>query len=483
MMAYCSTDSSPARASTMSSSTGHFISSLLELPAELIATILSFLTPIELARLSLICRKLYHHAADDIHWQRHVLSNLPGNKVQSPYPCKTWRELFVAHSQYWFLTKQKLWFCDRSLAGQMVIARYDPRRGCIEGYQLLATRSRDGSNPWGADDTVHIHDFEPDIKLHLDRPILQFDVDSLDNLMRISLSSSPDRTTRLPRRFFPEHPMRCSRGSDPRFSTFMLAKPLEEEDTAPHVERRFPYGLIWPPPAIPAAHRVLGHPADIAGGPTPDLLTSPQWRPINRTEVSDMTFRIRQWLELGPPTIGFHIGEDIVTYSTIDPVHYTPTPERPFRGIWVGDYSVHGCEFLLVKQPDVDEEEWRKPLPKLESESDGEFEARFLSERVYRGRLDAVKLTGDPNVPRGEYTFKVDELGEEGFVGIAQEPPFQGARIVKSHGHIAEHGFLNDQYIESQLIIISHNRLAQYWGDFGHISYFERVDIDQLLVP
>ena len=35
--------------------------------------------------------------------------------------------------------------------------------------------------------------------------------------------------------------------------------------------------------------------------------------------------------------------------------------------------------------------------------------------------------------------------------------------------------------MESQLILISHNRLAQYWVDFGHISFFGRVDIDSLL--
>lgn len=29
--------------------------------------------------------------------------------------------------------------------------------------------------------------------------------------------------------------------------------------------------------------------------------------------------------------------------------------------------------------------------------------------------------------------------------------------------------------------MISHDRLAQYWVDFGHISYFERVDIDRFL--
>lgn len=40
-----------------------------------------------------------------------------------------------------------------------------------------------------------------------------------------------------------------------------------------------------------------------------------------------------------------------------------------------------------------------------------------------------------------------------------------------------------DKYIESQLIMISPNRLAQYWVGFGHISFYERVNIDAFLSP
>lgn len=40
-----------------------------------------------------------------------------------------------------------------------------------------------------------------------------------------------------------------------------------------------------------------------------------------------------------------------------------------------------------------------------------------------------------------------------------------------------------DKYIKAQLILISENKIAQYWVEFGHISYFQRVDIDTLLNP
>lgn len=40
-----------------------------------------------------------------------------------------------------------------------------------------------------------------------------------------------------------------------------------------------------------------------------------------------------------------------------------------------------------------------------------------------------------------------------------------------------------DTYMESQLILVSHNRLAQYWINFRHVSYYQRVDVDRFLVP
>lgn len=32
-------------------------------------------------------------------------------------------------------------------------------------------------------------------------------------------------------------------------------------------------------------------------------------------------------------------------------------------------------------------------------------------------------------------------------------------------------------------MLVSHDRLAQYWVGFGHISFFERVNIDEFVAP
>lgn len=79
------------------------------------------------------------------------------------------------------------------------------------------------------------------------------------------------------------------------------------------------------------------------------------------------------------------------------------------------------------------------------------------------GSIEAIKLTGDVNVPRGECTWFADDIGDGGLIRIAEDETFKGARIVKSMGHVAAQGFVNDRFIPSQLIMISHDLLAQYW--------------------
>jgi hypothetical protein len=62
-------------------------------------------------------------------------------------------------------------------------------------------------------------------------------------------------------------------------------------------------------------------------------------------------------------------------------------------------------------------------------------------EHTYRGRIEAIKLTGDPNIPRGEYSFIAPDIGRDGLLRIAGEEMFRGARVVRSVGHIAARGF------------------------------------------
>lgn len=501
--------------------------SLSTLPSELIDHILAYLGPVDLTSVSLVNRSLYAHAVADHLWQDIVQSNVPGVKLTTSYPCSSFRELYVAHDPRWFLTKYKLWFSDRDLTGKLIIARYDERRGVIEGYQLLATSKPSTTHIPGTpalntspDTAVEIHDFAPQLKLHLDKPVLQIRANSLENTIRttarrsldpsdkgiavVSLAEPPAPSTSSAlngagasfNKFSVETPMPLDdRYNDTMFNTFMLTRALP--DSAPSVEQRcdlpFPYGNIWPPPAIPATERVSSAHFLRDGGDS----ISQEERPTKRDEISQKSFRIRSWMEMRPAglrgvsmgwlraslfggdgsrdfesvggvfgqasrpwltgpftshagsaqgALGAHIGDSVTTYSTLDPEVYTPSADMPWKGIWVGDYSTHGCEFLVIKQEhDSPFDDAAFDATRTGDETDADFAKRRADARRYRGSLEAVKLTGDPNVPRGECTFFANDLGEDGYVTTIEDDPFMGARVVQSKGHIARTGFTNGE--------------------------------------
>ncbi|KAF4331757.1 hypothetical protein FBEOM_14474 [Fusarium beomiforme] len=439
---------------------------LLGLPPELIDNILSHLSPYDLSAASATCRDLHKHALSDVLWYPLVQENVPGVTLTSPHPSASYHELYIAHDRLWFLPRQKIWFCDRDLTGRLMLVRYDPRRGCIEGYQLLASRGRPLHQSWLGQGDVLIHEFDPKVKLHLDKPLLQFRVGE----------RAPEDFLNRPgaNRFADEMPVALDDRIDALFSNFMLTRELEQEEAQESLNSNFPYGNIWPPPSIPSKHHVPGSSTQVTGEGI--VVQTPSTRPQRRSEVSERFFRIRQWMEMagglarvgmaagmqgifnmlrlsrstaagGIP--GVHFGEELITYSTLDPELYTPTVLKPWRGIWVGDYSTHGCEFILIHQPDdetitTDEE---LGLVRKDSESEEEWEARRVEGRTFQGRLEAIKLTGDPNVPRGEITFVADDLGPDGVVDDAPpDPRFQGMRTVHSKGHIANTGFTSGRH-------------------------------------
>lgn len=211
-------------------------------------------------------------------------------------------------------------------------------------------------------------------------------------------------------------------------------------------------------------------------------------KPKRLEEASDQTFRIRRWLALRGMEghIGVRLGEDVMNFSTLLEESYTPTAEKPWQGIWVGDYSGHGCEFLLILQKEVDPKvqpirasTWDSFISEDSSDSESEYDTNMpvapaslssssssspqpsspLAQNAStnlattsedaagtmdpscRGRLEAIKLTGDPNVPRGEYTWIAEDIGPGGYLRTASEQMFKGARVVKSLGHLANTDF------------------------------------------
>ena len=489
---------------------------LLALPVELIHHILTFVPSLSVAAVSGTCHWLRQHALSEQLWQSLVNEKVPYH-LTTPSPLPSFRELYIAHHPYWFLPEYRLWYADSDPNGKLLLARYDARRGCIEAYSIVAEPGPHTFEIWQHNPNVVIHGFNPRVQLDLNQPVLKLDVGS----PRAKFNPPPRRQRRSMSNWFRpdqsfqeedddqdvEETPRLARevlmdtGAPPGlYASFMLARDHPAEITGPGT-------AVWPPLRVPALSRTRNT--------SLGSFAASGHRPKRNDEVSQHTFRIRKWVEFSHrqttgimTTLGsaedrlyaaiehgfspqallrgiggqsVRMGEDVATYGTLPPACYTPTARKPWRGIWCGDYGPHGCEFLVMLQPDEGEE---SPLPQgmarlhdwlttgtraqgSSSPSDGhgntDLEAHSAMEEVYgstmqptpdqesgdgadheySGRIEAVKLTGDPNIPRGEYTFIAPDISDSGLIRISEDDTFRGARVVRSAGHIADSGFVN----------------------------------------
>ncbi|RAQ99000.1 f-box domain containing protein [Stemphylium lycopersici] len=494
-----------------SSGTPTMPSPLLSLPSELLQHILGYLNLSEILTAGLVCRALHEHTEQDILWQPFVQAEVPGRAVSKPAHL-TWQELFKEHHPYWFIARRKVWFADNAHTGKLVVARYDHRLNSIEAYALVAERRVPASLSWDQHPEAIIHTFSPHVQLDLNAPVVRLNKDAYEEAVgRVGYRLQKE----IPMSLYHERSRHAA-----LYSQLLLTRPWPANITTEATP-------VWPPLTLPSVDRTRND-------QSPSGFTQSGQKPGRLEQLSTSTFRLRKWMQFSTQTLGMNmrIGEDITTWGTLPEESYTPTRQKPWQGIWCGDYAGHGCEFLAIMQPDDP-----RPLPEraewalrareregsvssggswttaptdaassdndddddeMENADDLEDSVATLQEAyherssgssssnsapqdddfVYRGRLEAVKLTGDPNIPRGEYTFIAPDIGPNGLLRVANEEIFKGARIVRSVGHIAATGFRDDNYMPSQLILISHDRIAQYWETFGHVSFYQRVDID-----
>ncbi|OAX80421.1 hypothetical protein ACJ72_05247 [Emergomyces africanus] len=437
-------------------------SPLVLLPSEILYLILSFLPPPSLAAMASTCHHVLKHTQNDLIWMDLVNSNLP-NPLSDPAPFSTWRELYISQFPMWFVVRNNVWFSDVVDTGKLIVTRYNPRKCMIEGYRVVAKHTFRQFETWPYDTEVLIHSFNPQVTLWMDDPVIQ-----LAKFVRKPSFGSTNR-------YLAEIRMPMDLEAQRVFNNFIFCAKMPREDEE-NSEK-----MVWPPRIIPSDERV--DISDLHNGSFKLRGNGPR----GYEDICTSAFEIRRWAQLGNFGAVFD-GSDsrhgVSTFASLQSELYTPTREKPYQGIWVGDYSGHGSEFLLVLQRDdpivasLDHEH-------LDTENDSSSSApsssASLSLPVPRGRLEAIKLTGDPNVPRGQITFFAEDIGPGGLIRIADEDLFKGARVVRSQGHIASTNFRDDKFIPAQLFLVSQDCMALFWEELKHISYYRRVDIDSLV--
>lgn len=129
-------------------------------------------------------------------------------------------------------------------------------------------------------------------------------------------------------------------------------------------------------------------------------------------------------------------------------------PQFNLSGLWVGKYGDHGYEMINVT--------------------------------YVEDTLIATKVTGDKNVPKGEITFTADlnplSRSKEGKI---LEPIELSAAAAKQWGHkylsrfpgqgqVASEGFVNNQFMDGQLILVGEEYFSYAWVPIGHQIFFGR---------
>ncbi|KUL88004.1 hypothetical protein ZTR_03882 [Talaromyces verruculosus] len=485
---------------------------LTDLPDELLQDVLSLLPAVDLVSISATCRTLYRQSQDEKLWQGLVNANIP-NKITKPGIFKFFRDLYSAHHPYWFLPRNKIWFSDNESTGTLIISRYDNRRGVVEAFRLVAELREEIPVPWQTHPNVEIQPFNPRLRLWLDDPVIEL--------------RNPERLHPQDRQYSRDQfKMTMANRTARVCSSFALCRGTL--GTTPRIRNDF----LWPPVTIPGERSVRKH-HELLIDETSNTFQHLQKVRQDADKISETSFYLHKWphFGLGQPILPRQPVDQTWIFSTLDPALYTPTKDKPFQGIWVGDYNFHKCEFLLFLQRDAGEpapltnngrrhlramlggtrlfeethnnddiinDEDEAGIAAAEEEVvllNGQFEDAFeraslpdrqASDEVeeyngirFRGRLEGIKLTGDPNIPRGEISFVAEDIGPKGLVGVSQDEEFRGARVVKSKGHIAFQHYTDDQWVNTQLFLISPDYVAQYWEPMDHISFFRRVNIDE----
>jgi hypothetical protein len=274
---------------------------------------------------------LYLYSTDDRLWRRHVQENVPGQQITSPHPYASFRELYSAHDPHWFLPKYKFWFSDAGLPGRIIMTRYNPRDGSIEGFQLICQNVNASFHTWHAPPGPSIvSGFSPSLYLYYQIPTLRLPgrpphtaaVDAHRS------ESSSSKQVGKGNGFQSEIVMEPGPLANYK-SSFTYARSLSSNDLAACTNPRFPHNHIWPSPHIASGHRVLG------AGLSQPMTLRPQDRARSRREVCDKAFRVHKWLpkhhlEEYPSMFLplFVLGTHPHHTHTVDPSPKTTTPTQ-----------------------------------------------------------------------------------------------------------------------------------------------------------
>lgn len=464
---------------------------ILRLPSELILQILSLISSSELAITSRTCRHLRQYCLEDNLWRSHIQVNVPGLKITSPSPCATFRDLYLSIIPFWHLPRGKFWFCSTGVTGRLKIIRYSQARRRIEGFLLAAKRENLTRKPWSWNPNVLIFKWDPVVRLDLGVSAFVFTAGELGAMAyslramgaTIPVQADNDgtghRTICIQRReqqakhttsapIWPplslpaqnriyhtgeSYDIKLPRLEELSESTFTLTQcgpeGTREKRCISTMYATLPAEVYTPTAKKPwrgiYCGDYMGHGSEfivVMQPNDPDPLPENAWLKLmslgSQQDQSDAWYEI---LEKQAPLSSSSASSSGMLRPPYGQLSSTETADSSENLQPEGGAAQVITEASSQERPS---EEIIRTLEKNQNTGDTESSnSTKSSPSVHQGCIKAVKLTGDPNVPLGEITFVAPDISEIGLIRIAEDHEFQGARVVRSVGHIAERGFRN----------------------------------------
>lgn len=98
----------------------------------------------------------------------------------------------------------------------------------------------------------------------------------------------------------------------------------------------------------------------------------------------------------------------------------------------------------------------------------------FLNLHQTKTQLTATHITGGLRIPRGEVAFVSDftEVDHE-----LEELGFMGCKGYSGWAQVAQHNYVDPEYVPVVVVVVDENRLAVWWRSAGVVTWVKRVDV------